>query len=114
MKPQYQAPTAVERAEMTRIALDTVRWLKADGDRDRTHCVHGTYVGDWAGPDYMCGPCEDGLGIYDYALRCAWQWLDGHREDTMREPVKMLAQSMSDRVMSVEFFVPLIPYLVAA
>ena len=26
-----------------------------------THCIHGVYVGTWAGPDYMCGYCEMGL-----------------------------------------------------
>jgi hypothetical protein len=26
-----------------------------------THCVHGTFVGNWAGPDYMCGYCEMGV-----------------------------------------------------
>lgn len=27
--------------------------------QDDHYCVHGTYVGGWAGPDYMCGLCED-------------------------------------------------------
>ena len=22
------------------------------------YCKHGTYVGDWAGADYLCGECE--------------------------------------------------------
>ena len=36
-----------------------------------THCVHGTYIGTWAGPDYMCGLCESGVreDIYGDALR---------------------------------------------
>lgn len=42
------------------IALD--RW---------DHCKHGTYVGDWAGPDYMCGYCEDGTSDYHFALWAA-------------------------------------------
>lgn len=24
------------------------------------YCIHGTYLGSWAGPDYMCGACEAG------------------------------------------------------
>lgn len=28
---------------------------------DDTHCKHGTFVGHWAGPDYMCGACESGI-----------------------------------------------------
>ncbi len=28
---------------------------------DDTHCRHGTFVGNWAGPDYMCGYCEMGV-----------------------------------------------------
>jgi hypothetical protein len=30
---------------------------------DATHCVHGSFVGDWAGPDYLCGWCEDGISV---------------------------------------------------
>lgn len=22
------------------------------------YCKHGTYIGDWAGADYLCGACE--------------------------------------------------------
>lgn len=31
---------------------------------DATHCIHGSYVGTWAGPDHMCGACEDGLSNF--------------------------------------------------
>jgi len=24
------------------------------------YCKHGTYIGGPSGPDYICGPCEDG------------------------------------------------------
>lgn len=30
---------------------------------DDTHCEHGTFVGGWAGPDYMCHWCEDGVSV---------------------------------------------------
>ena len=33
---------------------------------DDTHCEHGTFVGGWAGPDYMCGWCEDGVPYDEY------------------------------------------------
>lgn len=33
---------------------------------DDTHCVHGTFVGNWAGPDYMCGYCEMGVSDEDF------------------------------------------------
>lgn len=26
-------------------------------------CVHGTFVGSWWGPDYLCGWCEDGISV---------------------------------------------------
>lgn len=67
-----------------RVALDVITGLKlrqehASCDRDEceiardrwTHCEHGTFVGDWAGPDYMCGWCEDGVSDYEYALGVA-------------------------------------------
>jgi len=31
-------------------------WRNVPGDT----CVHGTYVGDAYGPDYMCSQCENG------------------------------------------------------
>lgn len=36
------------------------------------YCVHGTYIGSWWGPDYLCGPCEDGVSDYEYALGMAY------------------------------------------
>lgn len=30
---------------------------------DDTHCIHGTFVGGWAGPDYMCYHCEMGTTV---------------------------------------------------
>ena len=33
---------------------------------DDTHCEHGTFVGGWAGPDYLCGSCEDGVSREEY------------------------------------------------
>lgn len=33
---------------------------------DATHCEHGTFVGGWAGPDYMCHWCEDGVSLAEY------------------------------------------------
>ena len=40
----------------------------ADDQRDNlpyddTHCEHGTFVGGWAGPDYMCHWCEQGVSV---------------------------------------------------
>ena len=32
----------------------------------RDYCHHGSYVGCWAGPDFMCGYCEDGISDADY------------------------------------------------
>lgn len=27
----------------------------------RQRCQHGTFIGSWWGPDYLCGWCEDGV-----------------------------------------------------
>jgi hypothetical protein len=34
------------------------------------YCRHGTYVGSWAGPDYLCGPCEDGISDEEWSAIC--------------------------------------------
>lgn len=39
---------------------------------DDLHCRHGTFVGNWAGPDYMCGYCEMGVTDEEYAAGIAW------------------------------------------
>jgi hypothetical protein len=38
-------------------------------DPDDVHCKHGTFIGSWAGPDYLCQWCEmpDGDREYDLA-----------------------------------------------
>jgi hypothetical protein len=36
------------------------------------YCVHGVNLGTWDGPDYMCGACESGWTILEYALSCAY------------------------------------------
>lgn len=40
-----------------------------DEDRsdERQYCVHGTFIGSWWGPDYLCGYCEMGVTTYDLA-----------------------------------------------
>jgi hypothetical protein len=60
--------------ETAREALRIVANLKKAREEHRygdEYCIHGTYVGNWAGPDYMCGTCEDGIGDYEYALMWA-------------------------------------------
>jgi hypothetical protein len=32
-------------------------------DHDSSYCEHGTFVGNWAGPDYMCAYCEMGVTV---------------------------------------------------
>lgn len=31
-----------------------------DHDDPRQRCKHGTFIGSWWGPDYLCGQCESG------------------------------------------------------
>ena len=41
---------------------------------DSVYCEHGTFVGGWAGPDYMCHWCEEGIGmaeLYQQRLEAA-------------------------------------------
>lgn len=48
------------------------------GRRAQRYCVHGSYVGTWDGPDYLCGWCESGVGVYEFALSEATEI---HREN---------------------------------
>ena len=40
------------------------RYDEDPGD-SRQHCVHGTFIGSWWGPDYLCGWCEDGVSVHE-------------------------------------------------
>lgn len=35
----------------------------ADHDDERQFCEHGTFIGSWWGPDYLCQWCEDGTSV---------------------------------------------------
>lgn len=35
----------------------------ADVGDPSQYCKHGTFVGSWWGPDYICGKCEDGVDV---------------------------------------------------
>lgn len=84
--------------QYARLAIQ-VKWeLIAESERsnwDRRdswgamRCIHGTNLGTWDGPDYMCGPCEAGWSIlefaYDYAVT---EW---RRERMRREQALHLA-----------------------
>lgn len=43
--------------------LDEHLGYDADHDDPRQFCEHGTFMGSWWGPDYMCGWCEDGASV---------------------------------------------------
>ena len=40
--------------------IDEALGYDADHDDPRQFCRHGTFIGSWWGPDYMCGWCESG------------------------------------------------------
>ena len=39
--------------------------LEYDGDLHdpKQRCEHGTFIGSWWGPDYLCHWCEDGISV---------------------------------------------------
>ena len=42
--------------------------LPYDGDTndESQYCEHGTFIGSWWGPDYLCGWCEAGTSREEY------------------------------------------------
>lgn len=48
----------------------------ADHDDPRQYCRHGTFIGSWWGPDYMCWACEAGLTDEEWQDHCATRELD--------------------------------------
>lgn len=42
---------------------DEILGYDADHDDPSQYCRHGTWIGSWWGPDYLCGWCEDGISV---------------------------------------------------
>lgn len=61
------------------------------------YCKHGAYVGDPYGPDYMCGPCEDGTDDYATALwwakNAARERMDAFTRDVLAPAIGLAARS---------------------
>lgn len=60
-----------------RKAVEIVRNAKLNAEENfkRGVCIHGVFLGR-SGPDYLCGDCESGISIYEYALREAIYYRD--------------------------------------
>lgn len=43
--------------------LDEQLGYDADHDDPRQYCEHGTFIGSWWGPDYLCHWCEAGVSV---------------------------------------------------
>lgn len=39
----------------------------------KQRCIHGTFIGSWWGPDYLCQYCEEGIGLEEYEAICAYR-----------------------------------------
>ena len=46
--------------------LDDELGFDADHNDPRQYCQHGTWIGSWWGPDYLCGACESGVSAAAY------------------------------------------------
>lgn len=44
---------------------DEFDWDQGDASQ---HCKHGTFIGSWAGPDLLCGWCEDGIDMAEFLV----------------------------------------------
>lgn len=67
--------------KLLRVALEEIKSIKRryaeleednrarakDGWARSNYCVHGTYIGDPYGGDFLCWACEDGLTPYEWA-----------------------------------------------
>lgn len=110
--------TAFEKEMQMQSALANVKAIKtADpytghtGEGGNLYCRHGSYLGTWWGPDYMCGACEDGMGDYEYALMCGWQAVIRHNEWRRTETWSDFGLAMKEKAVSPAYFLSLWPYL---
>ena len=45
----------------------------ADHSDESQYCIHGTFMGSWWGPDYICGYCEDGVTLEEMEAEQAYR-----------------------------------------
>lgn len=70
--------------------LDEQLGYDADHDDPSQYCIHGTWVGSWWGPDYLCSWCEAGVSVADMEAAILAQ--QGHRLAAIEASVdRMLA-----------------------
>jgi hypothetical protein len=87
---------------MLRMLLDDLRNRRY---ADAEHCKHGTYVGNWAGPDYMCGACENGISDFAYAVACIKAWLHDNRVVISSKVLAALVDALNDDMIK-EYYTP--------
>ncbi len=73
--------------------MDAIR-LGYQSEAD-SYCVHGTFVGNWAGPDYMCGPCEMGVSDEEWAHGKARAELRDARVRALAPKVRPLIEALN-------------------
>lgn len=59
--------------------LDEALGYDADHTDPSQFCRHGTFIGSWWGPDYLCGDCEAGTTDRDYIMGSLHQRIRHHR-----------------------------------
>ncbi len=47
---------------------DELLGYDADHEDPSQYCIHGTWIGSWWGPDYICQWCEDGYSAEEAEL----------------------------------------------
>lgn len=88
--PDKYMKLALQYVRELKEADEESNWDRRNPDTGEMYCIHGVNLGTWDGPDYMCGFCEEGASLYEYALYSAWA---SYRRDRMR-----LGQTVFDKV----------------
>jgi hypothetical protein len=76
----------------------------------KQRCRHGTFIGSWSGPDYLCGWCESGEEPEPPAPTVQCQWIHaGLDYDGSRFDAECLTDAVH-RVVFLETFNPEPPH----
>lgn len=79
----------------------------------RQRCEHGTFIGSWWGPDYLCGYCEDGISVQEmYAIQAESARWGAERLVAEAERIaQVMADALSQHPYSVKVATVLVEYL---
>lgn len=93
--------------------LDEHLGYDADHDDPSQYCEHGSFIGSWWGPDYLCQWCEDGVSVAEMReiIQARRQREADDIERWADEALRVLQAEASDHRKRARYLCVVVPYI---